>query len=278
MMLRKMSYLGVVLALAACNQFNTAERRLDNPKGKVSDSPGVEASVKGGFFQDSSINIIDSTSATLELPFSRTRVEPFPLLDDLFARPEISSRKELHLAQTLTRLAMEAGAMPYAFSASAEGTIDVAAVTGGECSGTIDFAVSTDLQDLGLAGEVEVTMGYNAVNCVNGGSVDGDIAFRAEFEVPTGFVKIIELVNATVSDGVETATIDFALRVEIVGFGASASLDMGVAVDDESYTLSIDGDLFTGNATVEVLGSDGSLSCDVAAGVATCEGNLTFEL
>ena len=277
-MVRKLSLLLSVISLMACDPFRKAERRIDNPNGKTSDGQNVQASVQKGSQQSNSSNIIDNTTGSLVLPFES--IAPRTGLDELHADPVV--RAKVPYAKTisnLTRLAMSKSVTPYALVTSDAGIIDVATETGGTCSGEIDFSIAVDLDGLGLRGDVEVTMAFNQVVCPDG-SIDGDVAFKAEFDTLAASLKIINVIEATISDGVETEELNFAFRLEGSLFD-SLVLDMSVEVDEKFLTLSIEGNLNAGQATVAVIGNDGTVNCSISGngttGTAECDVVGTFE-
>jgi hypothetical protein len=260
----------------ACDPFRKAERRIDNPNGKTSNEQGVQTSVQKGSQQSNSSNIIDNTTGSLALPFES--FAPRTGLDELLADPVL--RAKVPYAKTisnLTHLAMSKSATPYALVTSDAGIIDVATETGGTCSGTIDFSVAVDLDGLGLSGEVEVTMTFNAVTCPDG-SIDGDVAFKAEFDTLAASLKIVNIIEATISDNVETEDIDFAFRLDGSLLTGTLALDMSVEADGDFYTLSIDGDLATGSASIVVKGKDGELTCTATNSSVACTGFAEFTL
>jgi hypothetical protein len=276
-MVRKLSLLLALISVMACDPFRKAERRIDHPNGKTSDTAGVQASVQKGSQQTNSQSIIDDTTGSLALPFEA--LGPRIGLDELLANPEIRAKTPYaRTVSNLTRLAMAHTATPFALKTSEAGTIDTNVETGGVCNGTIDFTVAIDLDGLGLRGDVEVQMTFNNVVCDNG-SITGDVAFKASFNTVAGELSIVNLIEATISDNVNTEDISFAFRLKAEAF-SNLALDMSVENDGDFFTLSITGDLATGTATLVVKGKDGELNCtsDAVAGTASCDaiGEFTF--
>jgi hypothetical protein len=278
-MINKLSLLLATISLMACDPFRQAERRIDNPNGKTSDEQSVKASVTKGSQQSNSSSIIDTTTSSLVLPFQS--LAPRTGLDELLADPVL--RAKVPYAQTitnLTHLAMSKSVNPYALEVSNAGIIDVSTETGGACSGAIDFSTSVDLKNAGLSGKVVVTMTFSQVVCPEG-SIDGDVAFEAEFDTLAASLKIVNVIEATISDGVATEELNFAFRLEGSLFDTLA-LDMSVEVDGKFLTLSINGNLNAGAATVAVTGKDGTINCTITGtgttGTADCEviGSFSF--
>lgn len=259
----------LALSAACADQFEKAERQLDNPSGSVEDEDGVTVAVQAGSSQDNSVSIIETTSESLEaIPFALGNGQRgLPALDAILSQPEFD-HPAFRQVRALTNLAL--GSAPLAISTTDAGNIDVAGATGGACSGTINFTVESELNDNLISGSAQVEMGFDAVTCGDD-SVDGDIAFRADFDGATFFVKVVEVVDATiVADGVEN-NVQFALRFETEGL-VQAAVDMSVEVNGDSYTLKINGDLALGEASFEIVGEDGSLVCEADNFEASCEG------
>jgi hypothetical protein len=274
--MRTVSLILAVTSLMACDPFRKAERRIDRPNGEVSNEQGVQGSVVKGSLQSNSSNIISDTTGSLVLPFES--FAPRTGLDEMLALPEIQQRMPMADAiSNITRLALANSGTPYALVVDAAGTLDIATETGGVCSGSVAFKVLTDLKDSGIAGTVEVEMDFDAVVCPEG-SITGFVGLQAEFNALLAQLKIINIVQADVTDaGGEETSIDFAFRLETALLDALA-LDMSVAVDDDFYTLNIDGDLATGTATLTVVGRDGTVTCDITNSVAACTGVAQFNL
>lgn len=277
-MTRTIALILAAVSLMACDPFKKAERRIKNPNGKVDNEQGVQQSVQKGSQQSNSSNIIDQTSESLVLPFES--LVPRTGLDEMLARPDIEIPHK-KMVGNLILLARAHSAEPYAFQTIDAGTIDVTSATGGECSGSIDFSLEVDLDGLGLSGTVRASMGFNQVACPEG-SISGDVGLQIEFDTLGNFIKVINVVTATVSDTVETNEVDFALLFEaqLLQTSFDVTLAMSVAVDDDFYTLNIDagGTLETGNATLTVVGKDGEVSCTASAGLCTCTGFADFEI
>jgi hypothetical protein len=277
-MTRTVALLLAAVSLMACDPFKKAERRINNPNGKVNNEAGVQQSVQKGSQQSNSSNIIDLTSDTLVLPFEA--LVPRTGLDELLARPEIDIPHK-KMVGNLILLARAHSAEPYAFQTVDAGTIDVTAATGGECSGSIDFSLEVDLDGLGLSGTVRSLMSFKQVACPDG-SVDGEVGLQVEFDTLALSIKVVNIVTATVSDTVETSEVDFGLLFEagLTETSFDVVLAMSVAVDDDFYTLKIDagGTLEAGEATLTIEGKDGSVSCTATAGLCSCTGFAEFEI
>jgi hypothetical protein len=267
-MVRQLSLLLALVSVMACDPFRKAERRIDRPNGKTSDSAAVQASVQRGSQQTNSQKIIDATTGSLALPFEALAPR-IAGLDELLANPEIRAKTPYAATITnLTRLAMANTKTPYALKIAEAGTIDTAS---SGCSGLIDFTVAVDLDGLGARGDVEVQMTFNNIVCPDG-SIDGLVALKAKFNALQGELKIINIVEALVSDNVETEDIDFAFRLDAKAF-SNLALDMSVKVDDDFFTLSIEGDLVAGTSSLVVKGKDGELTCtaDATTATASCD-------
>lgn len=276
-----MRTLAILLALTsfmACDPFRKAERRIDRPNGKVEDDAAVQSSVQRGSLQANSSDIISNTTDSLALPFEN--FAPRTDLDRMLALPDVQQKFPMARAiSNMTRLALANSPTPYALQVESAGILDASVETGGVCSGTIDFEVLVDLDVIGES-VVEVQMGFNAVTCPEG-SIDGSVAFQASFDALANSLKIINIIEATVSDNVTTETIDFAFRLDGDLLTATLALDMSVVVNEDFLTLSIDGSLATGTATLTVVGRDETATCTLSNFSATCEGpngSFTFQI
>jgi hypothetical protein len=277
-MVRKLSLLLSVVSALACNPFNKAERRIDNPNGKTSNTQSVQTSVQKGSLQSNSSSIIDNATSNLVLPFAN--IAPRTGLEEMLSAPMLQSK--VPYAKTianLTQLALANSATPYALVTTETGSFSIPG-----CSGDVSFSTAVDLDGLGLRGDVEVTMAFNQIVCLNpvdnsiDGSIDGEVAFRAEFDTLAASLKIINLIEATVSNGVETQDIDFAFRLDGSLLTGILAFDMSVEVDGKFYTISVIGDLETGSADLVVTGKDGQIDCVVTNSSVACTGIAAFDL
>lgn len=270
----------VALGLMACDPFNRAERRLDNPNGSIADA---QVAVRGSFSQDIAADIVSATTGSVTAtPFLLQQgAQENPGLAMVLERPELKHH-DMRLAQSALALLVKHNALNDA-TPFVTGNIDVALETGGQCTGDIAFDVDADIRILQLFARIDARFDFDNVVCPEG-SIDGFVGLRLEVDanLTTASFKLLEIVEATISDNVETKEVDFALRAIADAVAGDAVVDMSVVVDDKSLTVNIVGDLNTGEATLRVIGSDGEVTCEVTSDgfttSVTCSNGDAFEI